>query len=138
MKEKLLEAHREMEAILRGVASSIRDEETSSMSDDFDLFERKLLQHLDWEEMHILPAYERIDPAGASELLAEHQRFRRTLGAIGLEIDLHIVRAERFDTFASELHAHAQHEDRMYAMLDELHGEGEREALRRRHGRFHS
>lgn len=135
LRDRLIDAHRRLEALLRGVASSIRDDDRSSMHDDCALFERELLNHMDWEAMYLLPAFEVLDPVRAKAIRADHDRFRATLGRIGIEIDLHAIRAERFDEFASDLAAHAELEEALYATVDDL-SDDDRAALARRHSAF--
>jgi len=105
------------------------------MHDDCVLFEGELLKHIDWEEMYLLPTFEALDPTLANELRSDHARFRATLGRIGIEIDIHAIRAERFDEFASDLGAHAAREEAMYATLDEL-SDDDYAALERQHTTF--
>lgn len=115
--DKLRETHNEIEAMTRDVAASIRDDDRDLMHDDFTVLERELLEHMSWEEMYILPTYEKTFPESAAKLRAEHADFRARLGEIGLAIDLHSVRAAHFDELAARLGAHADHEDVMYQMV---------------------
>ena len=110
----LVAAHQRLECLARGVADSIRDDDRDCMHDDYAAFERQLLDHLDWEDMYLLPRFEDLDPQAADTIRRDHARFRKTLGEIGIEIDLHIVRAERFDEFARDLASHSEFEDVMY------------------------
>ena len=112
----LRDSHEKLETILRGVAESIRSDRRDAMHDDFCLFEKKLLAHMDWEEMHLLTPYERISPKEGAQLRADHAHFRKALGDFGIAIDIHAVRAEQFDKFAEELVAHASREEEMYEL----------------------
>ena len=117
LRDVLCDVHDDLERVIRGVADSIRDDARDAMRDDYAEFERQLLKHLDWEEMYLLPRFERLDPDAAQTIRADHRRFRATLGEIGLEIDLHLVRAERFEQFARDLESHSKVEEAMYRAL---------------------
>lgn len=121
---------------MRSVASSIRDDDRNAMHDDYAQFENELLKHLNWEEMYALPAFEQIDPDLARRIRDDHAGFRRTLGEIGIEIDLHAIRADRFEKFADELEAHAHREEAMYAGIGASLSDEARSALLRRQSSF--
>jgi hypothetical protein len=112
--DKLEGTHTEIEKLARDVASSIRDDDRECMRDDFAVLERRLLDHMSWEEMYILPDYEKQLPESAARIRAEHADFRARLGEIGLAIDLHSVRADQFDALAERLRVHADREDELY------------------------
>lgn len=134
--DKLHEAHDEIEAMTRGVIASIRDDDRDVMHDDFAVLERRLLDHMSWEEMYLLPAYEKDYPESATKIRAQHADFRRRLGEIGLAIDLHSVRAEHFEELAARLGAHAEAEEVMYSTIAGRLPEEQEEAISGRYDRF--
>ena len=57
----------------------------------------------------------------AMALLQEHKHLRQRLDELSVGVELHVVRAEQARAFASELQAHARHEDRvLYSLADEI------------------
>jgi hypothetical protein len=70
-------------------------------------FERALQQHLDAEERTLIPALAQDRPGEARVLLEEHARMRVTVLQLGVELDLHCLRAERVEAFVDALRAHA-------------------------------
>jgi hemerythrin superfamily protein len=117
--DRLRASHTDLEKIARDVAASIRDDDRDVMRDDFAVLERSLLDHMSWEEMYVLPAYDKREPEIAAKIRAEHADFRAQLGEIGLAIDLHSVRADHFDELAARLKTHADREEAMYSTLDD-------------------
>jgi iron-sulfur cluster repair protein YtfE (RIC family) len=77
-------------------------------------FERALQQHLDAEERTLIPALAQDRPGEARVLLEEHARMRVTVLQLGVELDLHCLRAERVEAFVESLHAHALREENIF------------------------
>ena len=83
-------------------------------------FQNALLQHLDAEEKHLIPALAVDRPGEARTLLDEHARIRIQLLQMGVDLDLHCLRAERVEAFVNSLQAHAQREEHIfYPWVDE-------------------
>lgn len=74
-------------------------------------FERSTLEHLAAEEELILPAYADEDPGDARALYDDHVQLRQLLFRIGVEVELHVVRADTVKRMIAELSAHAARED---------------------------
>jgi hypothetical protein len=74
-------------------------------------FERELLLHLELEEAEILPGFARHDPTGARAILADHAEIRSALLEMGLNLDLHLLRAEVVEDFVKRLKDHARREE---------------------------
>ena len=78
-------------------------------------FERDVLDHLALEEELILPAYALDEPGDARRIASEHDELRRLLYQLGIEAELHCVRAESIEALIQLLKAHGRREDtRMY------------------------
>ena len=81
--------------------------------------EHILLDHLEVEEVVILPDYSAFAPQDARAIREEHAHIRRMLLRIGLDIELHHVRAQAIRDLVDTLRAHAAHEDgKMYEWAD--------------------
>jgi polyisoprenoid-binding protein YceI len=74
-------------------------------------FEGELLHHFEDEEVHILPAFAQQKPTEAGALLAEHERIRATLAALGVDLGQRRLSAERIADFVVSLRVHARQED---------------------------
>ncbi len=77
-------------------------------------FQSALLHHLDAEEKHLIPALAEDRPGEAQILLDEHTRIRLQLLQLGVDLDLHCLRAERVEAFVDAMRAHAHREEHIY------------------------
>ncbi|MFO0576252.1 MAG: hemerythrin domain-containing protein [Polyangia bacterium] len=76
-------------------------------------FTRQLEAHLAFEEQEVFPAYERKGPAEAARVQAlrgEHAEIRRQADRLGLDLQLHLARADLIDRFLNSLREHAWNE----------------------------
>ncbi len=96
---------RDLQTLVSEVARSVRDEE-ESMGDDFELLARTLLCAIEAKERYLIPSIATANPDGARDLRANYESIRRMLTSFSIEFDLGVVRAERFDVFASKLQIH--------------------------------
>jgi len=84
------------------------------------IFQRALL---DAEEKHLIPALAEDRPGAARILLDDHALIRAKLLELGVDLDLHCLRAERVEAFVEALRAHAGREESMfYPWVDRLGG----------------
>ena len=77
-------------------------------------FQNALLCHLDAEEKHLIPALAQDRPGEAQTLLDEHAQIRIKLLQLGVDLDLHCLRAERVEAFVDALRAHAAREEHIF------------------------
>lgn len=88
----------------------------------WDAFTTSLERHMADEESRLFPPYARIGPEAArvvQELREEHQELRQRLQSIGVNIQLHAVRAEELEDLIRTLRAHAETEGQcIYPWLD--------------------
>jgi hemerythrin-like domain-containing protein len=85
--------------------------EPAELRGQWSRFERELSSHLDLEEHEILPAFARAHLAEAQGLRDEHTAIRAALTEMGVDLDLHCLRADRVEAFIQLLRAHARRED---------------------------
>lgn len=85
------------------------------------LFERAILEHVAAEEELILPAYAEAAPLDAKELASEHAAIRNALIKVGVEVELHVVRAHTVAALVRVLRAHAAREDRAMYPWAQVH-----------------
>ena len=110
---------------------------TAARMDDWDRLhaawsevERDLNAHLTVEEELMLPRFERHDAAHAAEIRAQHTRIRAQLQALGVDLDLHALRADAVEAFVAELKEHAACEERaLYSWAQGSLGEPEKTSL---------
>jgi hemerythrin superfamily protein len=107
----LSEDHQRLEGLFREIVASCQRGEHANLRADWDRFERELTSHLDLEEKELLPGFARRHLAEAQGLLEEHAAIRAGLTELGVELDLHCLRAERVEAFITGLRAHARREE---------------------------
>lgn len=90
-------------------------------------FTRQLEAHLGFEEREVFPAYARQGPAEAARVQAlrgEHAEIRKQADRLGLDLQLHLARADLIDRFLDSLREHAWNERRsIYPWLGDADAE---------------
>ena len=107
----LAEHHRAMEAACTELLGHTYADEPFELVAEYRRFEREVRAHLAAEEDLLLPRYAQHAPDDARKLLDDHEELRRLLYRIGVDVELHIVRAATVDQLVARLRAHAAHED---------------------------
>ena len=96
-------------------------------------FEERITAHMVAEEELLLDAYGREQPDDARAIRAEHARLRSVLTPLGVECELHLIRASTLERLLAFLRMHAEHEDRgLYAWADGALDANAKQALMQR------
>lgn len=107
--------HEKIEKACDALRAATYGEDSLELIARYRTFERAMLEHMAAEEEQILPAYAAEAPDEAAEIRATHDELRRQLYGLGVEVELHCVRAESLEQIVKTLRAHAAREDaRMY------------------------
>ncbi len=109
----LVSDHQHLERSFQAIVNAAWRGDPASLGEQWRGFERQLLAHLDTEEGDLIRLYGEYEPLEARELLAEHQQIRVTATEMGIDLDLHSLRAARVQAFVDQLRAHAQREERL-------------------------
>lgn len=113
--------HVRIDALLKDLQDHITGDDREAMRLGWGRLEDAVLTHLNVEEMHFLPAITSKDPTHARQVRIEHEEIRARLGQLGLEFELHTVRAEAIDDLASQLRKHARFEEMgLYPLAEEV------------------
>jgi hemerythrin-like domain-containing protein len=107
----LAEHHRDLDRRLDELVSRAQECDATELRCEWTAFERELLRHLELEEAELLPGFAQHDAAGARAILADHAEIRSDLLEMGLNLDLHLLRAEAVESFVQRLKAHARREE---------------------------
>jgi hemerythrin-like domain-containing protein len=81
---------------------------------EWSMFQDALLNHLEVEEKHLIPALAHDRPVEAQVLLDDHARIRVQLLQLGFDLDLHCLRAETVESFVDALRTHAHREENTF------------------------
>ncbi len=117
----LADHHREIEGACLGLVAGTYADDPLELIKQYCCFERAMLDHLAAEEEQILPAYAEHAPADAQALRDDHAAIRQALYRIGLEVELHLVRATTVNQLVEALRAHAAREDAKMYPWAQLH-----------------
>lgn len=135
----LREDHRELERTFTRLLAKFRGGDDDEMRTCWAHLEADLSAHLAAEEHVILPRFEKEHPEAAARILREHADIRAALESLGVDLDLHALRAETAERFIDRLRQHAEYEDQVfYAWADASLSEGELQSvLSRLHALLH-
>jgi hemerythrin-like domain-containing protein len=107
----LSEDHEHLERLFQEIVARVRGCDHATIRGDWQRFERELSSHMDLEEREILPAFSREHGDEAQAIRQEHARIRAGLTELGIDLDLHCLRAERVESFIDLLRSHARREE---------------------------
>ena len=103
--------HKHLDLLFREIVASCQAGDHHRLRADWDLFEGELTSHMDLEEREILPGFSRAHRSEAQGIRDEHAAIRAALTEMGIDLDLHCLRAERVEAFIALLRAHAGREE---------------------------
>lgn len=107
----LADHHRQIEDACRALLARTYADDSRALVAEYRGFEHAMLEHFTAEEEEILPGYAEHAPDDAQAIRADHARFRQLLFRLGVEVELHIIRATTVNQLVDQLHAHAARED---------------------------
>jgi hemerythrin-like domain-containing protein len=121
----LAEHHREIENACMALLGRTYADEPRALVAQYRTFERAITEHLEAEEHLILPAYALDAPDDAQALRSDHDTIRLALTRVGIEVELHLVRAHTVEALVDALRAHAAREDAGMYPWAQVHLPGE-------------
>lgn len=113
--------HAELDRRIRDLTSTADGGDCHDLMVAWGLFEKELLRHFELEERKLFARFGRHHPAELATLIQDHATLRRDLLALGVQADLHCLRAEAVAGFLADLRAHATREEQsLYRWADTL------------------
>jgi len=106
--------HDRLEHAFQAIVTRAYGGDVQELEGQWLIFQRALLGHLEAEEKYLIPALAQDRPGEAAVLLEDHTRIRDMLLELGIDLDLHCLRAERVDAFVEVLRAHAHREEHTF------------------------
>jgi hypothetical protein len=120
--QHLLADHRALDKLFDALLKDIREGDPRVCQESWGRFERALLDHIDAEEVFLLPSFERIDAAETAALRQEHATLRHLLADMGVRLELHALKEENVKRLVVALRTHAAREDALlYKWANKLH-----------------
>jgi hemerythrin superfamily protein len=111
---QLAAEHGQLDALFQDVLADARCEDPAGLRSEWTRFERELATHMELEERTIFPGFAHEHPEEARALRDEHARIRAGLVEMGVDLDLHCLRADRVEAFVNLLRAHARREESLF------------------------
>jgi hemerythrin-like domain-containing protein len=116
---RLREEHAVLDARFEDLCARARRGDWSDVDEVWDDFTDDLEAHLAYEEHDLFPLLVEQAPALAKRLVAQHEMIRRRLVELGIEIQLHTVRAQTLVQLVDMLREHARLEsEQLYPWLE--------------------
>ena len=109
--KRLLDDHAALDASFDALLAAMHGGDAAACQASWSRFEQGLLAHMDAEEVFLLPAFERIDPAETIAIRQEHATLRHLLADMGVRLELHAVREEHVKRMVETLRGHARREE---------------------------
>lgn len=113
LRERMAEEHRRIQALFERLIEFVSDGDWAGANEFYNDFEQSLLSHLDDEEAHILPRFQRDDPFEAAAVLEEHGRIRECLSDLGVQLEIHSVKEDHVQRLFDLHRGHAAREERV-------------------------
>jgi Hemerythrin HHE cation binding domain len=111
--DALTKDHEEMDRHVAVLLTKADGGDCHALAAEWDRFEGALLHHFVVEEHDLFPSFVLVDPEEALILKQEHEALRRDVLALGIDADLHCLRAEELRSFVADLRAHVAREERV-------------------------
>jgi hemerythrin superfamily protein len=106
--------HHRLDRAFQAIVTRAQGGDFQQLEAEWLAFQSALLQHLEAEEKNLIPALAQDRPGEAQTLLDEHANIRARLLQLGIDLDLHCLRAERVEAFVEVLRAHAHREENIF------------------------
>jgi hemerythrin superfamily protein len=117
----LIADHRTLDTLFDALLEDIHEGDPRVCQASWGRFERALLDHIDAEEVFVLPSFDRADPKDATGLRQEHATLRHLLAEMGVRLELHAVKEENVKRLVVALRTHAAREEALlYKWADKL------------------
>ncbi len=111
----LTDHHTVIEQACRAILAATYADLSLELVTAFRAFEAEVLEHMLAEEDELLPAFAEAATEEAALVRGEHARLRYLLEMVGVDVELHTLRAEKMHALIAALTSHASREDeRMY------------------------
>ncbi len=109
--DRLLSDHRALDVLFDMLLRDIKGGDPATCQATWSRFEQALLNHIDAEEVFLLPSFDRMDPSEVAGIRQEHATLRHLLADMGVRLELHVVREEHVRRLIDMLRRHAHREE---------------------------
>ncbi len=110
---RLAAHHRELDALFDKLLLDMHGGDSATCQATWSRFERALLDHIEAEEVFLLPSFDGVHGREATIIRQEHAEIRHLLADMGVRLELHAVREEHVEKLIEALRKHAEREERL-------------------------
>jgi hemerythrin-like domain-containing protein len=111
IQRSMREDHARLERVFEAVLAAFQADARAELSELWARFESGLRRHFELEEQLMLPRFKSSQPLEAAQLALEHVAILKKLEQLGINVDLHLTRADVVADFIATIRAHAARED---------------------------
>jgi hemerythrin superfamily protein len=111
--QRLLADHMHLDTLFERLLQDVRSGDWAACQRTWGQFEEELLDHIDVEEVYLLPPFENEHPAETAALRQEHATIGYLLADMGVRLELHAVKEPNVQRLMALLRSYAAKEDRL-------------------------
>ncbi len=109
--EALHEHHQRLQGLFDTLENRMHAGDFQAADEAWTELDKGLLTHLEAEEETMLPVFDRVDPAEAAAIRAEHAKMRALFAELGVGMELHILREDQLRETLGFIRDHAVREE---------------------------
>jgi len=118
---RLISDHRALDSLFETLLLDMEGGDPACCQSSWARFEQALLNHIDAEEIFLLPSFDAVDRSEAFRIRQEHATLRHLLADMGVRLELHAVKEEDVKRLVDAIRQHARREEEiLYRWADEL------------------
>jgi hypothetical protein len=119
--QRLISDHRALDSLFDALLLDMQGGDPTRCQASWARFEQALLNHIDGEEVFLLPSFDRVDPSEAAAVRQEHATLRHLLADMGVRLELHAVKEDSVKRLIDGIRKHARREEEtLYKWADQL------------------
>jgi hemerythrin superfamily protein len=119
--QQLVSDHRALDKLFDALLVEMEGGDPACYQASWACFEQALLNHIDAEEVFLLPSFDRVEPSEAIAIRQEHATLRHLLADMGVRLELHAVKEEHVKRLIDAIRKHARREEAvLYKWADQL------------------
>jgi hypothetical protein len=119
--QRLISDHRALDSLFETLLLDMEGGDPVSGQLSWARFEQALLNHIDAEEIFLLPSFDAVDRSEAIRIRQEHATLRHLLADMGVRLELHAVKEENVKHLIDAIRQHARREEEiLYRWADQL------------------
>lgn len=122
--------HQHLDALFEALLNCVHVNDAGATQAVWAELDHGLAAHLEAEEEHMLPLFDRFDATEAAAIRDDHANIRALMAELGVMLDIHALREDKVTELVAFLRAHAAREEaKLYPWATRDLPEGPRQSL---------